>query len=251
MLRPAKDYSYAQCAWPYPTLALGQHAAAAVAAAALQQCKTVRHVWCRNPSTEIDLRHSQPGQLRLLAIFGHWLASRCLYHSHSFSPSPSLSVGCGNLFANIFQHQKYVCPTCLPPSQTDFACRCNCAADVSFYSSSSSFFLCPTTLFIFWLFPFLPGLKFGFSPGYQIILRIRHVAGIFIKFKIRLRTTSATGTMNKQLQQQHSSVCWGSRGSVVRSLPPASLTWLRFGSCCPATQLRHHWLISLLIFQIH
>lgn len=27
----------------------------------------------------------------------------------------SLPVGCGNLFANIFQHQKYVCPTCPGP----------------------------------------------------------------------------------------------------------------------------------------
>lgn len=54
-----------------------------------------------------------------------------------------LSVGCGNLFANIFQHQKYVCPTCPVPPLCAFACRCNCAAVVSFYSSSSSFFTLP------------------------------------------------------------------------------------------------------------
>lgn len=148
---------------------LGQHAAAA----ALEQCKTVRHVWCRNPSTEIDLRHSQPGQLRLLAIFGSWLAAAVSLFPHTppHSICLCLSLSAVAIYLQIFFSIKNMYAPLAPalPALYAFACRCNCAAVVSFYSSSSSPLPIPPLLRLFFDYlHFCLSLNFDFRrlPNY-------------------------------------------------------------------------------------
>lgn len=146
---------------PLPTL--GQHAAAA-----LQQCKTVRHVWCRNPSTEIDLRHSQPGQLRLLAIFGSWLAA-AVSQFPLLSLSVSLSLSAVAIYLQIFFSIKNMYAP-LAPSRP---CSPSHAVAIVqqllvFIPLLVPFFLSPFPSYVFWLFPFLPELKFGFSPAAKL-----------------------------------------------------------------------------------